>query len=371
MSKEWWIAGVVVVIGLAWFGYSSLAPEPVAGEPIRIGLISPMTGEAASFGEAWTGGAELAVKDINANGGIDGRKLKLIIEDDRCVTQTGPAIFNKLIEIDKVVAIVGPLCSTSAGSGLPIAELAKIPALIGASAPPLTHDRDFVFRNYPSDSSQAIFAAHHIYSTLKMSTVAVVYVNNDWGIELRQVFVDEYERLGGKVLVDEGTQQDVTDMRTAVSKIKAASPEAVYLVLYPQGGVVSLKAIKQLGIEAPLFGTDLFSTDEVFSVAESDGVMFTIPNTNARESFVGRVLAETGRVGNEVSGFSYDAVKIFAEAFKKVGTDPEKVRVYLNDATYTESVALPSVSFDAEGDLESDASWVMKIIRDGKPVEVE
>ena len=371
MNKLWWTVGAVVVIGLAWWGYSATQTIPAETGPIKIGLISPMTGEAATFGDAWAGGAELAVKEINAAGGIDGRQLELVTEDDRCVAQTGPSIFSKLIDIDKVVAIVGPLCSTSAGAGLPIAEEGRIPTIIGASAPSLTHDRAFVFRNYPSDSSQAIYAAHYLNETLGKKSVAVVYVNNDWGIELNRVFVDEFKKLGGEILVDEGTPQDVTDMRTVIAKVRGSVPDAVYLALYPQGGVVALKAIRQVDLNVPLIGTDLFSTGEIFDVADAEGVLFTIPNTNARDEFVGRVKSETGREGNEVSGFAYDAVRILAAAFAEVGTEAEAVMAYLEDLNFTDSVALPSVTFDAEGDLESDASWTMRVVKDGAPVDVQ
>jgi len=134
-----WIIGIIIVIAVVAGGYlvSKGPSEPAAG-PIKLGLVAPMSGEAASYGEAAFGGATLAVKEINGAGGIDGRKIELVVEDDTC-SSAGANAFTKLTSIDNVVAIVGPVCSASAGPAVPIAQKDKTPViLIGASAPNLT-----------------------------------------------------------------------------------------------------------------------------------------------------------------------------------------------------------------------------------------
>ena len=173
------VAVVLIVVGISYFSKNS--SQPTSKEPIKIGLVAPMTGEAASYGEAAFGGATLAVKEINDAGGIKGRKIELVVEDDRC-SSAGANAISKLVSIDNVTAFIGPVCSASAGPGLPIAQNDKTPVIIiGASAPALTKIGDYIFRNYPSDTFQGKFAAEFVYNTLGKKKTAVIFVKNDWG----------------------------------------------------------------------------------------------------------------------------------------------------------------------------------------------
>ncbi len=354
---------VIILIALGLYANNNQASDKGS---IKLGLSSPMTGEAAGFGEAWAGGAELAVKDINERGGIDGRLVELVIEDSRCVTATGATIFNKFISVDQVDAIVGPLCSPTAGAGLPIAQEAGVPVIIGASAPSLTRVGDYIFRNYPSDASQAGFSAEFIFNTLQKKNVAVLYVNSDWGIELKDKFVHDFEALGGTITIIEGSLQEATEVRGSVAKIKDTNPEAVYLALFPQTGAAAIKQLKEANVNVPLVGTDLFATDEIYDVPEAEGVLFTLPISKAPQDFTDRVVEETGRAASEVSGFSYDAVMIFAQAFDAVGTDKDAVRDYLDKLTYENGVSVSTISFDENGDLEGGFLWDMRIVTNGE-----
>src|SRR3989344_5711994 len=161
MNKLVWIAVLIlVVIGLVILSGKS---GPTETGPIRIGASLPLTGEAASYGEITKSGIDLAVKEVNDAGGIDGRMIEIIYEDDKCDT-TGSNVFNKLVNIDKVDAIIGPVCSSAAGPGVPIAQSGKVPTIIWASAPGLTKAGDYIFRTYPSDSFQGKYAAEYAFN---------------------------------------------------------------------------------------------------------------------------------------------------------------------------------------------------------------
>src|SRR3990167_6450865 len=130
----WVIVLILVFVGImALTGEKSEVPTSTTG-PIKIGASVPLTGEAASYGEITKAGIDLAVKEVNDAGGIDGRMIEIIYEDDKCDT-TGSNVFNKLVNIDKVDAIIGPVCSSAAGPGVPIAQSGKVPTIIWASAP--------------------------------------------------------------------------------------------------------------------------------------------------------------------------------------------------------------------------------------------
>ena len=318
------------------------------------------------------GGLELAVKEINADGGINGREVELIIEDDKC-SKDGSTVINKLSNIDKVDAIIGPICSSAAGPGLPISQAAGIPTvLIGASAPALTSVGDYIFRNNPSDTFQGAFAAKYIAETYNTPKVALLYVKNDWGQGLHDVFVAEYEKLGGEIVFKEGVAQDTSDLRTPITKLKASNPEVIYYPMYVSGGIAGLKAMKDLEVNVPVIGGDAFEAAEVLSAPEADGVFYLTGKFNKPEEFKSRVTKETGVESiNFITPIAYDAVYVIAEAIKKAGsTDHEKIRDTLSDLVYSESIAYPIIDFDELGELK-DVSLQMNQIKDGEGVAIE
>ncbi|MBI3335780.1 MAG: ABC transporter substrate-binding protein, partial [Candidatus Portnoybacteria bacterium] len=192
-----WILIILIIVGGGYlFLRTPAAPlAPVAqeekkmpSEPIKLGYIGPLTGELADGGEAGLAGATLAVKEINDAGGVLGRQLELVAEDDKCSAE-GVNAMNKLVNIDKVVAITGPDCSASGGPALPIAQKAGVPVVVRwASAPHLTKIGDYIFRVYPSDAFQGKFIAEFLYNDLGKKKAAVVYVKNDWGQGIHDVF---------------------------------------------------------------------------------------------------------------------------------------------------------------------------------------
>ncbi len=363
------IIGVVIVIAVVAIGYfvSKGPSKPISAEPIKIGLSAPMTGEAASYGEAFFGGATLAVKEINDAGGIKGRKIELIIEDDQCSSQGANAIA-KLVNVDKVVAIVGPLCSAAAGPGIPIAQKAGTPVLIAASAPALTKVGDYIFRNYPSDAFQGKFAADFVYNTLGKKKTAVIFVKNDWGQGIRDVFVERYKQVGGEIVYDEGVVQDSTDLRTQITKAKTANPDVLYFPVYPQNGVAGLKQVKQLGLRAVIVGGDAFADNTIFKLPEADGVLYIEGKTNNPAEFQERVKQVSGKNPNVFTPYAYDAIKILAKVIEKVGANQKAIRDELAKTVYRDSVAVPVVEFDSVGDLKQ-AEFAVKVIRGGASVE--
>ena len=172
----------------------------VAGDTIKIGYIGPLTGEVASIGDPGLAGAKLAIKEINDAGGLLGKKVELVSEDDKC-SSDGINAMTKLVNVDKVVAITGPDCSASAGSALPVAQNAKVPTILRwASAAKLTGVGNFIFRIYPSDAFQSKYAAGYIYSKLAKKNAAVIYVKNDWGQGMRDGFVEAFSHQTERIM---------------------------------------------------------------------------------------------------------------------------------------------------------------------------
>jgi branched-chain amino acid transport system substrate-binding protein len=363
------IIGWVLVLVLVVWGIFALTRdgEPTEEGPIKIGLSAPLTGEAASFGEATLGGVELAVKEINDAGGVNGRMIELIAEDDLCSSEGINAI-NKLINVDKVHAIIGPVCSAAGGPAVPVAQESGTPTIIWASAPALTSAGDYIFRSYPSDALQGKAAAEFVYNTLGKRKAAVLYVNNDWGVGLDGVFNSVFEGLGGEVTSRETVNQDATDTRTQITKIKDSEPDVLYIPLYPKTGVISLKQIKELGLDVPLVGGDAFSTEEIILLAEADGMAFIRGKSPENEEFNATVKEVTGREPNFFSAFGYDSIKILASVIEEVGTSPVDLRDALAKVSYSGGMSVPLVEFSQNGDLK-DAEFEVRLIKGGVDVD--
>lgn len=357
------VIGIIIAVVVVWGGYALMRkPVQTSAETIKIGISLPMTGEAASYGEGTLAGAQLAVKEINDAGGIDGRKIELIIEDDKCEPTGGVNALTKLVNADKVVAVAGPMCSSAAGASLPIAQKAGVPTVLWGSAPALTKVGDYIFRTYPSDASQGKFIAEYMVNTMKKNKVAVIYVKNDWGQGIADVFVDRFKELGGEVVFREGITQDAKDARTMIAKAKASSPDAIYLPIYPANAAVVLKQIKEAGIALPLLGSDAFGGKEVWQIKEADGIVYVQARTNNPEDFQKKVKEATGKTANFVTPYGYDGIMVIAEAIKRAGsTDAAAMKNALVTMKYTKSVASSVIEFDQDRNLKEVAFDVMVI----------
>ncbi len=338
--------------------------------PIKIGVSLPLTGEGASYGESITAGIELAVKEINDAGGVDGRELVLFVEDDKCTAKEGVTAMNKLVNVDGVDVVVGSICSGVCSASLPVAQQSGTPVIFWGSAPRLTGIGDYVFRTYPSDSFQGSFAAEFVFDELGKRKAAVLYVQNDWGQGLEEVFVQRFEELGGEVVFDEGVAQDAKDFRSVIAKLKAADPDMIYVPLYPATGINAVRQVKESGLDVLMIGGDAFESDEFFKSGVAEGVMFTIAEISNPDDFKERVTQVTGKSTNAFTSTGYDSVHIFASVIEEVGTDKEAIRDALQDLHYTEAVALPLVEFDSRGDLAT-AEFSVMVVEDSESVPLD
>jgi branched-chain amino acid transport system substrate-binding protein len=275
--------------------------KPIKEETIKIGLLAPLTGEAASWGQNSLAGVTLAVKEINDKGGINGRKVEIVAEDDRCSAEGVNAI-NKLINVDKVIGILGPICSASGGPALPIAQNSGVPVVIvAASAPHLTKIGDYIFRVYPSDAFQGKVAAEFMFNKLSKKKVAIVYVKNDWGEGIKEVFKSRFKELGGEVVYEDGVLQDQKDFRTEITKVKANGAEALYFPVYPANGISAFKQFKELVLNIPVVGGDAFDGEEVVKSDYADGIIYTVAKINIPEDFKSKIKSLPGFENLQIS----------------------------------------------------------------------
>ena len=367
-----WILGIIIVLLVVWGIYSAVQePKQATGEPIKIGFIGPLTGDASSIGTVNRAGVELAVEEVNKAGGVNGRPLEMIYEDGQCNAKAAVSAANKLINVDKVPVIIGGLCSTETAAFGPTAMQNKVIAFAyGSSAPKLNELGKYFFRSYPSDAFQGKFGAEYAYNDLGAKKVAVLYHISDYGTGIKDVFEQRFKELGGEIVVEEGAPQESRDYRTALSKIKNSNPDLIYMPTYPDGAIVAVKQAQELGIKTKLLGADAWDDPNLQKEVSGRGdLVFTAVVNLSPEDFKAKVLAKTG--GDQVplgTPNAYDNVKIIAQVMKKVGLDTDKIQEELHKIKYDGISG--HIEFYANGDL-AVANYVVKRIENGKSAEIK
>jgi branched-chain amino acid transport system substrate-binding protein len=262
----WLVVAIIVIVGI-WYGVSRKPTAPTTKEPIKIGFIGPLSGDASSYGIPIKNAISLAVEEINNTGGINGRKIEIVYEDGKCTGKDAVSAAQKLINIDKVKIIIGTVCSGELLAIAPITEPAKVLLLSpSASSPDITHAGDFIFRNNPSDADGGKALAKLVRE--KYTKAAIISENTDYAQALARVFVEHFRSLGGEVVAQENFDPGTKDFRSILTKIKASNPQA--LVVNPQteiaGGLI-VKQAREIGITIPLYGTVVLAGTKAIETA--------------------------------------------------------------------------------------------------------
>ncbi len=359
----WVVVAILIVLGLAyWASQKSSGPGGSVGlpaGPVKIGVLQPLTGDAASYGEAENRAMAVAVEEINQAGGINGHEIQLVTEDGKCDPQAGGLAAQKLINIDQVKVIIGGACSGETLAAAKITEPAKVILISpSASSPKVTEAGDFVFRTYPSDSLAGKIAAGFASKKLEAKKAAVLTELTDYAQGLREVYKKTFEDLGGTIVADETYNTGDTDFRTSIVKIKSARPEVIYVV--PQSATPGLMIFKQLRENKV---TAKFTTAEVLldrqivkdNAAVLEGVIGVEPAVDWEENPKARALRDGHRAkfdGADPGSFAanaYDAVYLVKEAIAANGLDTEKIRDWLYQVKDWEG-AVGRLTLDQNGD---------------------
>lgn len=333
------------------------ACQPAQPQTIKLGFVGPLSGSAALYGTEDLNAARLAVKEINAKGGINGKQIELIVEDGKCDGKTAVTAAQKLINVDKVKIILGGTCSGETLAIAPIAEKSEVLLFSSfSSSPEITNAGSFVFRNSPTDVDNAAGTARLAVQN-GVQSIAIIAENTDYAQAWKNVFVKTFTEQGGTVLVEETYSPDETDFRTSITKILAAQPEAILIV--PQGikGGLVAKQLSEQGYTGELYGNVVFAnTDMLDNYGEHiEGLYFADAaqlDTPQGIAFLNAYEKEYGKKPglDFYAGMRYDSVRIIANAIRDVGYDANKIKDYLYNLPEYNGVT-GTYRFDKNGDL--------------------
>jgi branched-chain amino acid transport system substrate-binding protein len=330
----------------------------ISKNEIEIGAISELTGPIAPFGVRAMNGINLGVDYINKNGGINGKKIRLIIEDDRSIPQQAVSAMKKLVESNKVQVVVGIVGS---GLGMAVAPIANSKEVVliacGVSTPLYSTPNDYTFRIRGNATREIEICAMIAYTDYKVKNLAVVHVQNDFGVSYKNVFTNKFEGLGGKVQIVESFQSGEVNMKSIILKIKKAGIKNIFLVGQGAENGYFLKQSKEFGLNAKFFSTVGMEVPEALSIAgnAADGIIYTTTGFDPEDtdSLVMLFRSSYKEVYKEdpdlFAAEGFDAIRIASQSIKESGCDAENIKKFLYKLKDFDGVT-GKISFDINGD---------------------
>lgn len=303
---------------------------------IPIGVYGALTGNEAAFGSATIQGVRLAADEINAAGGVLGRKIRLVVEDDQGRAEEAASVVTKLITGNGVIAVIGENSSNQSLAAAPICQANQVPMISPSSTNPnVTKKGDYIFRVCFTDPYQGKALATFVRNNLHFKRAAMLKdIKNDYSVGLAQFITEEFVRLGGEIVVEQSYSAGDNDFRPQLTAIKAAKPEVLFVPgFYTDVGQIAIQS-RDLGLTAPMVGGDGWDSPVVVQIGGKslDGSYFSDhyfvgDPSPLTQRFVGEIRKRHGHAPEANAALGYDALQILAASIRKAGSlDRAKIR---------------------------------------------
>jgi branched-chain amino acid transport system substrate-binding protein len=361
----------LIVVTLSWvliINNKTTGRSILANEPIKIGIIGHFSGEYADYGIPMKKAVELAIEEINEAGGIDGRKLVLVVEDDGTDSAKAASGMNKLVNVNNVDYIFSAQGSGATSVITPIANTKKRILMITlGSAPDLTTDKDYVFRSIPSDIYQASEMVDYLNRDLNPNTIAGLYRNDPYGVGIKNIVE---KGVSADVVASELYDPTSSDFRTQLTKIKHENPDVLVIAGAKDNYPILLKQIKELGISSTILTSETFYDEEVLEKTGKENVegIYTLFPEDPIDyvNFEQKYNQMYGEDPSPYSIYAYDGAISIIKSLE--GSDNvNQARINLLDLSF--NGASGKVGFDIEGD-RTGAKYAVYKVRDGEFVKI-
>jgi branched-chain amino acid transport system substrate-binding protein len=307
-----------------------------SGSVIKIGEVGSMTGSSATFGTSSHQALEIAVKDINAAGGIKGKQIELISIDDQGKPEEAATAITKLITQHGVVAVIGEVASSRSLAMAPIAQQYKIPMISHASTnPKVTEIGDHIFRVCFIDPFQGKVMARFALEHLKIKKAALLKdIKNDYSVGLAEVFAETFKAGGGEIVIEQSYSEGDIDFKSQLTAIRGKSPQAIFLPgYYTEVGLIARQA-RELGIKVPFMGGDGWDSPKLKEIggAALDGSFISNHYSQEDQSpvvqnFIKKYRDAYGVTPDGIAAMAYDAMGVLHEALKRTtNITPKEIR---------------------------------------------
>jgi branched-chain amino acid transport system substrate-binding protein len=341
---------------------------------MTIATAGPMTGQYAVFGEQMRRGAEMAIKDINAKGGVKGEKLALTLGDDACDPKQAVAVANQLAN-QGVKFVAGHFCSSSSIPASQVYNEEGVLQISPASTNPKLTEQGFknVFRTCGRDDVQGIFAANYVVDNKVADKIAVLDDKSAYGKGLADEFRKQLNKRGMKQVMDESINQGDKDFSALVTKMKNEGIGLIYLGGYHTEAGLIVRQAREQGLKAVLMSGDALVDKQYWDITgdTGEGTLMSVAPDPRKLDTAKDVVKEFESTGYSPEGYTlytYAAIQAYVDAVQKAGsTDADKVAAALEKGPY--STVLGSISFNAKGDV-TDPKYVMYKWHDGQYAEL-
>ncbi len=359
--------GLAAVLMLAALACSGGEEET----PYRIGVMESLTGPGETYGTVASQAKQMAVDEINAAGGVDGRMIELVVEDSKCGAQDAIAAYKKLTEVEGIKIILGTSCSGAMLGAAPLAEADGTILFSGlASNPDIAKAGDYIFRTQISDIQVGIDTGNSLWAD-GVRTLATITETTDYAEGVRRTSVAQFEERGGQVVAAERYQPEVTDFRSLLTKLFAASPDALHLA--PQSefsaGTI-IKQARELGYEGPIYAETISVGTTALEIAgdAATGMKAITADLDPDNEKAQEVLGNFRERYNYVTlpwhlGSAYDDVYITAECLKKTKDDQDAdgFRDCMYEITWSGAIG-DDYSFDSDGEVVGLSRVVVEVL---------
>ena len=342
-----------------------------AARPFRIGVMESVTGPGETYGNVAVQAKQMAVEEINAAGGVNGRKIELIVEDSKCNAQDSITAYRKLTDVDGVKIILGTSCSGAMLGAAPLAEEDGVILFSGlATNPDIANAGDYIFRTSMSDAQLGVDTGNTVWAD-GVRTLATITEATDYAEGVRRTSVEQFEKLGGEVVGAERYASDVTDFRSQLTKLLNENPDGLHIAAQSEftGGTI-VKQARELGYDGPIYGEVVVIGTTALEIAgdAATGVKAITADLDPANSTAQDVLKRFRARYDYVTlpwylGSAYDDVYIAAECLKRTGDDQDAdgFRDCMYGITWSGAIG-SDYSFDAMGEVVGLANVVVEVL---------
>jgi len=325
--RTWRQLGWIAVVGLVLLA-GGCGGKPHQNELV-IGEYGSLTGGDADFGQSTKKGVELAMDDLAASsqGKIGDLTVRTVVEDDQGKPEEAATAVQKMINQDRVIAVIGEVASGRSMFGGPVCQQAGVPMISPSSTnPKVTQIGDFIFRMCFIDPFQGTVMAKFTADNLKLKKVAILTdLKNEYSVGLTQFFKEAFTQRGGQIVAEQSYSSGDQDFRAQLTALKAKNPEAIYLPgYYTEAGLIARQA-RELGIKAPILGGDGWESDQLIGIGGDalEGCYysnhFAVDNPDPRlQAFLKKHQAKYGQDPNAITGLAFDAANVLFQSLNKL-----------------------------------------------------
>ncbi len=363
------VLGLLTVLALSLHGCGEDASE--SSEPFRIGVMESLTGAGETYGTVASQAKQMALDEINAAGGVNGRPLEFVVEDSKCNAQDAITAYRKLTEVDGVKIILGTSCSGAMLGVAPLAEADGVILFSGlASNPDIANAGDYIFRTQISDIQVGIGTGNVLWAD-GIRALATITETTDYAEGVRRTTAAQFEKRGGRIVAEEHYATDVTDFRSQLEKLLATNPDALHLA--PQSEFAAgtiIKQARELGYEGPIYAETVSVGATALEIAgdAATGMKAITADLDPNNAKGQEVLANFRKRYDYVTlpwhlGSAYDDVYIAAECLKKTGDDQDAdgFRDCMYEITWSGAIG-DDYSFDDQGEVVGLSRVVVEVL---------